>query len=324
MPNERSELLAELVKSALEQGPEKWAGFLDRECASDAALRAEVESLLAQHDGASCFIETPALHLVAESLAGEGAYSAGYLMGDYEILSLVGRGGMGEVYLAQDRKLGRKAALKLIQRGLDSDELVRHFKREENLLASLNHPNIAQLYGGGVNADGSPFFAMEFVEGERLDEYCDKRGLSTRERLQIFRKICSAVTYAHQHLVIHRDLKPANIRVTPEGEPKLLDFGIAKLLDKESGTSGQTITMAVMTPDYASPEQVRGESMTTASDTYSLGVILYELLTGTRPYRLTSRKPSEISRAIMEQEPARPSAAIVANRESKIAARRSR
>jgi len=312
MPDRRAERVAELVKSAVECGPEAWTGFLDEKCGTDPAMRAEIESLLREHEGASRFIETPALHLAAESLVRAGAYRAGQTIGTYEIMSLLGSGGMGEVYLAQDRELHRKVALKLVRRGMASDDMIHHFKCEEQLLASLNHPNIAQLYGGGVNADGIPFFAMEYVEGERLDEYCNERALAIKERLQLFRKVCSAVTYAHQHLVIHRDLKPANIRVTAEGEPKLLDFGIAKLLDSENAQrSGETLTLqGVMTPEYASPEQVRGESMTTASDVYSLGVVLYKLLTGQSPYRTKTNRPDEIVRAITEQEPTRPSTAI--------------
>ncbi len=313
MADTRAARLAELVKSAIERGSEERAAFLDKECESDPAMRAEIESLLEQQEGASRFIEEPALYIAAESLVREGAFRAGQTIGDYEIVSLVGRGGMGEVYLAQDRQLHRKVALKLIRRGMDSEDIVRHFKREEHLLASLNHPNIAQLYGGGVSTDEIPFFAMEYVEGERLDEYCDERGLGTKERLQLFRKVCSAVTYAHQHLVIHRDLKPANIRVTKDGEPKLLDFGIAKLLDSENApSSGQTVTLqGVMTPDYASPEQVKGETMTTASDTYSLGVILYRLLTGQSPYRTKTNRPDEIARAITDQDPERPSTVVL-------------
>jgi len=318
MPDQRAEQVAELVKSAVECGPGQWSAFLDRECEGDPALRAEIESLLLEDEGASQFLEMPALHLAAESLVREGAYRAGQIVGDHEIVSLIGRGGMGEVYLALDRQLHRKVALKLVRRGMASEEMIHHLKREEHLLASLNHPNIAQLYGGGVTADGIPFFAMEYVEGEGLDQYCNGRALATKDRLQLFRKVCSAVTYAHQHLVIHRDLKPANIRVTAEGEPKLLDFGIAKLLDPENAQgSGQTITLqGVMTPEYASPEQVRGETMTTASDVYSLGVVLYRLLTGGTPYRLTSRRPDEVARAITEQEPERPSTAIAKNRHS--------
>ncbi|MEO6969454.1 MAG: serine/threonine-protein kinase, partial [Chthoniobacterales bacterium] len=193
-----------------------------------------------------------------------------------------------------------------------SEEIVRHFEREERLLASLNHPNIAQLYGGGVTADGIPFFAMEHVEGQRLDEHCDERQLAPDERLQLFRKVCAAVTYAHQHLVIHRDIKPANIRVTAEGEPKLLDFGIAKLLEPTTSLGGeQTMTSAgAMTPEYASPEQVRGEAMATTSDVYSLGVVLYKLLTGQSPYRTKTNRAEEIARAITDQVPERPSTAI--------------
>jgi serine/threonine-protein kinase len=312
MPKLRAERVAELVKSAVECGPERWVAFLDKECGSDPAMRAEIESLLQEHDGASQFIEEPALHLAAKSFVSGGAFHAGQIIGDYEIVSFIGSGGMGEVYLAQDRELNRKVALKLVRRGMASEDMIRHFKREEHFLASLNHPNIAQLYGGGVSGDGIPFFAMEYVEGERLDQYCDERGLAAKELLQLFRKVCSAVTYAHQRLVIHRDLKPANIRVTPEGEPKLLDFGIAKLLDSEDAPgSGQTLTLqGVMTPEYASPEQVAGGSITTASDVYSLGVILYKLLTGQSPYRTITNRPQEIAWAITEQEPTRPSTVL--------------
>jgi len=312
MPNERAERLAELVKSAVERGPESRAAFLEEECRSDPAMRAEISSLLQQQEGVSRFIEVPALHFAAESFLGQCALSAGQIIGHYETVSLIGSGGMGEVYLAQDRQLDRRVALKLIRRGLNSEDIIRHFKREEHLLASLNHPNIAQLYGSGLTADGVPFFVMEYVEGQRLDDYCNERKLETKERLQLFRKVCSAVTYAHQRLVIHRDLKPANVRVTAEGEPKLLDFGIAKLIEVENAqSSSMTLTLqGVMTPEYASPEQVRGESMTTASDVYSLGVVLYKLLTGQSPYRTTTNRPDEIMRAITDQAPERPSTAM--------------
>ena len=272
-------------------------------------MHAEVASLLQQQEGVSRFIEVPPLHLAAESFIGQDTFSAGQTVAHYHIVSLIGSGGMGEVYLAQDRKLDRKVALKLVRRALASDDMLRHFKREEHLLASLNHPNIAQLYGSGLTADGVPFFVMEYVEGQRLDDYCNERHLGTEERLQLFRKVCSAVTYAHQRLVIHRDLKPANVRVTAEGEPKLLDFGIAKLIGIANAQSGDmTLTLqGVMTPEYASPEQVRGESMTTASDVYSLGVVLYKLLTGRSPYRTTTNRPDEIMRAITDQAPERPS-----------------
>ncbi|PZR72516.1 MAG: hypothetical protein DLM73_13075 [Chthoniobacterales bacterium] len=309
---ERAQVVAELVESALESEPNRWSAFLDEKCGGDAALRADVDRLLRSHDQVGDFIEEPAYQVAAEIFAGDGSeLGAGQLVGDYRVLSLVGEGGMGEVYLAEDTKLGRKVALKLVKPGLGRANLIHSFHREERILAGLNDPHIARLYGGGVTPDGVPYFVMEYVDGERVDAYCDRHQLNLHDRLYLFRKICSAVAYAHQHLVIHRDLKPSNIRVTKEGEPKLLDFGIAKLLEDETATglTERTITLAgVMTPDYASPEQIRGEAMTTASDVYSLGVILYELLTGSKPYRTKSRRLEEISRAITEQEPVRPSA----------------
>lgn len=307
---ERAQRIAEIVEEALECEPAALPSFLDESCGEDPALRAEVESLLGYQKEAINFIEAPAYQSAAGELAAEGGeLRPGDLLGEYKILSLLGEGGMGEVYLADDLKLHRQVAIKLVKAGFGRANLIRQFQREERILAALTHPNIARLYGGAVSENGIPYFVMEYVEGERFDSYCDRHQLTIPRRLQLFRKICAAVAYAHQHLVIHRDLKPSNIRVTQEGEPKLLDFGIAKLLDDESAQVEQTITLAaVMTPDYASPEQIRGEPMTTASDVYSLGVILYELLTGKKPYRTKSRRLDEISRAVTEQEPTRPSA----------------
>jgi tetratricopeptide (TPR) repeat protein/predicted Ser/Thr protein kinase len=306
-----AERLAEIVEAALERDAADWPSFLDESCGDDLPLWKEVESLLGYQKEATDFIETPAYQNHADSLAEEsGELRPGDLLGEYKIISLLGEGGMGEVYLAEDSNLQRQVAVKLVKAGLGRADLVRHFQREERILAALTHPNIARLYGGAVTQNGLPYFVMEYVEGERLDSYCELRHLTIPERLQLFRKICAAVAYAHQHLVIHRDLKPSNIRVTKEGEPKLLDFGIAKLLDDDTALVEQTITLSnVMTPDYASPEQVRGEPMTTASDVYSLGVVLYELLTGKKPYRTKSRRLEEISRAVSEQEPTRPSTA---------------
>jgi tetratricopeptide (TPR) repeat protein len=309
---ERAQRIAEIVEAALEREAADWPLFLDEACGDDLALRKEVESLLGYQKEATDFIEAPAYQNHAGSLAAEsGERKPGDLLGNYKILSLLGEGGMGEVYLAEDLNLHRQVAIKLVKAGLGRAGLIRHFQREERILAALTHPNIARLYGGAVAQDGLPYFVMEYVEGERLDSYCDLHRLTIPQRLQLFRKICAAVAYAHQHLVIHRDLKPSNIRVTKEGEPKLLDFGIAKLLDDETALTEQTMTLThVMTPDYASPEQVHGEPMTTASDVYSLGVVLYELLTGKKPYRIKGRRLEEISRAITEQEPTRPSAVI--------------
>ena len=300
-------LVAELFDSAIECDTTRRAAFLDQRCGGDAEIRAEVESLLHAAKQSADFMEGGALS--AATTETQGAFTAGEQIGNYEIVSLIGKGGMGEVYLARDRHLQRSVALKLVRGGLDRETLSRRFQREQQLLAGLNHPNIAQLYETGVTADGIPFFAMEYVDGTRLDHFADQSGLDLRGRLRLFQKICGAVAYAHQHLVVHRDLKPANIRVTPEGEPKLLDFGIAKLLDEIAEEAAeQTMTMhRMLTPEYASPEQVRGDPISTASDVYSLGVVLYELLTGIKPYRLTSRNPSELTRAITDEDPVRPS-----------------
>ena len=309
---ENPETLAELVKSALERAPAERAAWLAAACPS-AEMRAEVESLLGFQKQAGAFIERGALEIAAESLTEELLPELRERIGDYKILARIGSGGMGDVFLAEDVNLKRKVALKLVRPGMASPDLLRRFRSEEQILASLNHPNIAHLHGAGAASDATPFFVMEHVEGVPIDQYCREQHLSLRDRLDLFRKVCAAVQYAHQHLVIHRDLKPSNILVTENGEPKLLDFGIAKLLDEEASLSApHTVTVApIMTPDYASPEQVRGENVTTASDVYGLGVLLYELLTGERPYRIKSRRPDEIARAITDREPTRPSIAAL-------------
>jgi non-specific serine/threonine protein kinase/serine/threonine-protein kinase len=314
--SERAQRLAELVKSAVDLSPADWKPFLDKECGSDDAMRAEIESLLKHQKHVDTFIEQPALHLTAETFVRNGEQCVGQIIGEYEVLSLIGSGGMGDVYLAQDRQLHRKAALKLVRLGIGNEEIMRRFQREEFLLASLNHANIAQLYGSGITAEGMPFFAMEYVEGTRIDQFCNENKLSLHSRLELFRKICGAVHYAHQHLVVHRDIKPSNILVTAEGEPKLLDFGIAKIVDADPTLAvARTVTeMKALTPEYASPEQLKGESVTTATDIYSLGVVLYELLTEQRPYRLKTSRPDELSRVICDEEPTKPSVAL-ANRQ---------
>jgi tetratricopeptide (TPR) repeat protein/predicted Ser/Thr protein kinase len=308
----RAERVAEIVERAVELPVEQRRALIGDLCGDDAELRAQVESLLKFQEKARDFIEAPAYQIVSETLIeGDGALKCGQLLGDYKVLSLLGEGGMGEVYLVEDTKLGRKVAIKIVKRGPGSASVLRHSYKEEKILAGLNHANIARLYGAGITPDGLPYFVMEYVDGRLLDDFCRQGHLSIHDRLTLFRKICAVLTYAHQNLIIHRDIKPGNIRVTRDGEPKLLDFGIAKLFDPETSIAAeQTMTFAtVMTPEYASPEQVRGENMTTASDVYSLGVVLYELLTGQRPYRIKSRSPTEIVRAITEQEPTRPSAA---------------
>ncbi|HTL78210.1 MAG TPA: serine/threonine-protein kinase [Candidatus Babeliales bacterium] len=309
----RSDSVAQLVEAALECNPQERAQFLEKACPDDPELRAEVESLLCFQQQAERLMQKPAYEMSAAIFPEEGLeLAAGDIVDGYRVLSLLGEGGMGEVYLAEDLKLERRVALKVVKHGVGSPGILRHSRKEQKILAGLNHPNIARLYGTGSTPSGSPFFVMEYVEGERLDDYCRNHDLSIPERLALFRKVCGAVSYAHQNLVIHRDIKPANIRVTPEGEPKLLDFGIAKLLDPETSVLAEsTMTVAaLMTPEYASPEQVRGENITTASDVYALGIVLYELLIDRRPYVITSRNPAEIARIITEQEPVRPSAAV--------------
>jgi len=313
MQPDRAERVAEIVERALEVEIGQRGPLIVDSCGGDQDLFVEVASLLQFQEKARDFIEKPAVEKVAEILVeGPGELKPGDTLDHYQIVSLIGEGGMGEVYLAKDNSLGRKVAIKLLRFGLGTTNIIRRFHEEERILAGLTHPNIAQLYGGAVTPGGLPYFVMEYVDGSRLDDYCCDHQLPVRERLKLFRKVCAAVAYAHQRLVIHRDLKPANVRVTSDGEPKLLDFGIAKLLDPATATLPElTITSAsVMTPLYASPEQIRGEQMTTTSDVYSLGVLLYELLTGQKPYKIENRSATNIMRAIAEQEVARPSTVV--------------
>jgi eukaryotic-like serine/threonine-protein kinase len=252
--------------------------------------------------------------------AGDAYAMIGQRLGAYQIVARLGGGGMGSVYRAERVEgFEQQVAIKLIKRGMDSDALVRRFKSEIHFQAALGkHPNIAKLLDAGTIPDGRPYFVMEYVDGQRIDEYCDRGRLDIPARLRLFDRVCDAVQFAHERAVIHRDLKPGNILVTAEGVPKLIDFGIAKLMDPESaigapdGLDQLTRTgELVLTPDYASPEQVQGEPATTASDVYALGVVLYQLLTGRRPYRLKTRTTSEIFQAICEQAPERPSLAVV-------------
>src|SRR5439155_11435168 len=233
-------------------------------------------------------------------------------IGSYRIVRELGRGGMGVVYLAERDDAGFKktVAIKVLSR--DSHVMQRRFRTETQILAGLEHPGIARLYDGGSTDEGLSYIVMEYVAGENIVAYCDAHQLSIAERLRLFRRVCDAVQYAHQSFIVHRDLKPSNILVTAEGEPKLLDFGIAKLLNPElaGGPVEETMEMTrLLTPQYASPEHVRGQPVTTASDVYSLGVILYELLTGARPYRVTSaQSTAEIERVVCETDAALPSA----------------
>jgi serine/threonine-protein kinase len=308
---ERWQRIQELFHQTLEREPPERDRFLAAACGDHADLEAEVRDLIAAGDGAGGRIER-AIHGTFELAAADrGATRAKLRIGPYQVLRQVGRGGMSTVYLAEraDEHYRKRVAIKVVRRGMDTQDILSRLRRERQILAALDHPLIARLLDGGNTGDGLPYFVMEYIDGEPIDRYCDRRRLTISRRLELFRDVCSAVQYAHRNLVIHRDIKPSNLLVTADGVPKLLDFGIAKLLDPE--LSAPTATgMRLLTPEYASPEQVRGEPLTTATDVYSLGVLLYELLTGRRAYRVDGARGRELERLICEVEPERPSAAL--------------
>ncbi len=288
--------------------------MLRTECDGDVSLRAEIDSFLAFENSAVDFIAEPAIASAAEFFADAVPLASvtGHLLGPYRLISELGHGGMGTVYLAERvDEYEKKVAIKVVRRGLAAEELLTRFRHERQILATLDHPNIAKLLDGGTTEDGSPFIVMDYIEGLPLDDYCQQHRPTINARLLLFSSVCSAVAYAHRNLVIHRDLKPSNIIVTADGIPKLLDFGIAKLLAPDSPfATEQTATIArVMTPQYASPEQIRGLHVTTASDIYSLGVLLYKLLSGVLPYQLKTLTPNEIEHVVCEKEAERPSTA---------------
>jgi tetratricopeptide (TPR) repeat protein/tRNA A-37 threonylcarbamoyl transferase component Bud32 len=276
-----------IFHAALDIPAEQLLEFLDERCAGDASLRREVESLLAAHQRADGFIDEPVASLDVAALEDDEAdRMVGQSIGHWEILKRIGSGGMGAVYLARraDRQYEHQVALKLIKRGMDTEAMLRRFRNERQILAGFDHPNIARLLDGDTTADGLPYFVMEYVEGLPIDLYCDGRALSVDERLRLFREVCAAVSYAHRRAVIHRDLKCSNILVSGDGVPKLLDFGIARFLQPGAAAEEATqVGLRALTPEFASPEQVRGEPVTTASDVYSLGVVLYRLLAGRLP-----------------------------------------
>ena len=315
MTPERWQQVKEIVRAVLEREPHEWATFLDGACQGDTALREEVASLLAVRPQAEGFMESPAYEVAQGWSAGAPEDPlVGRSLGPYKILREIGRGGMGAVYLAEraDDEYQKQVAIKVAARGLIHPPGLQRFRHERQILAALDHPNIAKLLDGGTTAQGVPYFVMDYIDGRPIDEYCDQHRLSVDERLALFRTVCAAVHNAHQNLIVHRDLKPSNILVTADSTVKLLDFGIAKLL--EGGPSGAaaepTQGLRLMTPDYASPEQVRGQPITTASDVYTLGVLLYRLLSGHSPYQLQGRPLLEVKKIICEEEPKKPSAAV--------------
>ena len=308
-PQESARRARELFEAVMDLPPSERTPYLDHACQGETRLRQEVEELLKFFDSSQTDEVLPRLlgELPRASLVGEQ-------VGPYHIRREIGEGGMGMVYLAEREDVGKRVALKLVRFGrLAASEQVERFLLERRVLARLEHPNIARLLDAGVTEHGLPYFVMEYVDGMSITQFCDERRLSINDRLTLIRQVCSAVHYAHRSLVVHRDLKPSNIFVTRDGEVKLLDFGIAKLLGEgDGGESPLTVAGATMlTPDYASPEQIRREPITTASDVYSLGVVLYELLSGHRPYRFSRRSAAEVEQVVCETEPGKPSAAVL-------------
>ncbi len=311
--------LSELFNELVDLSAAARAARLAELGAGDPALRSDLERLLAEVEDPGV-LDAPAVEAFSALLESvdpaEPEEVLGQRVGPYRIVEELGRGGMGVVYLAEraDGQFEQRVALKLVKRGLDTDEVLARFRRERQILARLEHQAIARLYDGGATEDGRPYFAMEFVEGEPVTAYCDAHALPIEERLQLFRRVCEAVEHAHRNQVVHRDLKPSNILVTESKDLKLLDFGVAKFLSK--GTEGHgtptltRISSRPMTPEYAAPEQVLGQPVSPATDVYALGIVLYELLSGRRPYRLAERSETEVQRTILEVEPPRPSAVV--------------
>ncbi|MGA7415587.1 MAG: serine/threonine-protein kinase, partial [Bryobacteraceae bacterium] len=308
--------LDELFYAASEMDAPERAAFIANSCGDDGVLRAELEALLRASEYTHGFLQKP-LNEAARSVV-EGTDQTGQLIGRYRVIRELGEGGMGRVYLAvrADEQYQQRVAIKIMHGGLvPSNTMLLRFRTERQILANLQHPNIARLLDGGVTEAGLPYLVMEYVDGIPINKYCE--GRSIEERLRLFRTVCNAVEYAHANLVVHRDIKPLNILVTADGTPKLLDFGIAKLLDPNftGAPAGQRTyaTDRLMTPEYASPEQILGEPVTTATDVYALGTLLYELLAGAQPFGAQKLSPLAFARYITEVDPEPPSAAAARN-----------
>jgi serine/threonine protein kinase len=287
-----------LFLEALDQPPDARIAWVLAQCSDDTPMGEAVLALLRAHADNDSFLETPAAALSADMVPGAAPIPG--RIGAYRLLRELGRGGMGTVWLAtrDDGEFQQQVAIKLIKRGMDTDAIVSRFRHERQILAGLEHPNIARLLDGGTTDDGLPYFVLEYVDGLTVREFAASRSLRVADILALLRTICAAVEYAHRNFVVHRDLKPGNILVTSDGVPKLLDFGIAKLLDAAPTPSNTTpATVAAFTPEYASPEQRGGAAVTTATDVYSLGVVLYELFAGERPREHAPVAPSDVARA---------------------------
>ncbi|NJL29576.1 MAG: serine/threonine protein kinase, partial [Thermoanaerobaculia bacterium] len=297
MDHERWQRIEAIVDLALDLETAERATFIERACDSDGELRSRVVAFLAAEEAASGFLETPVEAQMGGLVmaATEALPEERLEVGPYRLVRELGRGGMGSVFLAEraDGQFEQRVALKLIKRGMDSEAILRRFLAERQILARLEHANVARLLDGGISRDDRPYFAMEYVEGEPIARWCDERRLAIEPRIALFLQVCAAVEHAHRHLVVHRDLKPSNILVTEDGQVKLLDFGIAKLLAER----GMALTLthhdtAPMTPEYAAPEQVSGEPVTTQTDVYALGLLLYELFSGRRACQICEHTPT--------------------------------
>jgi eukaryotic-like serine/threonine-protein kinase len=325
MSGESWEEVEAIFASAAELGPAERAALIEARCSGRPELRAEVESLLASHDGVGRFLDTASMGSDRKG-AESPADLSGRMIGRYRLLERVAEGGMGVVYRAErtEDEFREQVAVKLIAVPLHSVDALRRFRTERQILATLNHPDIVTLLDGGVTDDGQAYLAMKYVEGVPITEYCVERRLQLFDRVRLFQRVCAAVQHAHQNAIVHRDLKPANILVTLDGMPKLLDFGVAKLVDSTGSAVEATATSLLrpMTPNYASPEQLRGLPATTACDIYALGVLLYELVAGVRPYETAGRPLDELLETVVHREPPRPSAA--AARAARISPREAR
>ncbi|MEO0425556.1 MAG: serine/threonine-protein kinase [Pseudomonadota bacterium] len=323
MTPEQWEHVCTLFEAAIPLPQEERDAFVASLVEEPDPVRRELQGLLAEHDdGAPSILATQLGEAAGDWAAAEANAERLTPIGPYQPERVLGRGGMGVVYLASraDGQFDQRVALKLVKQGLDSEATRRRFLFERQVLARLQHPGIARLLDGGVSEDGQAYFAMEYVEGESLFTYVERHGLSLEARLRLFVQVCDAVEYAHRNLIVHRDLKPGNILVTEDGEPRLLDFGIAKWLEEGDGANERApvtqTSMALLTPEYGAPEQLMHEPITAATDVYALGGILFELLTGRRPYDLGRRSPVEIYEAVLREQPVRPSTALVTGPES--------
>jgi hypothetical protein len=312
-PPERWELIQRIFLAAVDLPVEERLVFLDQSCEGDAALRSEVESLLRAESPAT----TPLADYKEAIAAGLGSLFAhsrarGLRIGAYRLIREIGRGGMGSVYLASrdDSQYELEVAIKLVRPGLDTDFILERFRRERQILARLSHPNIARLLDGGTTEEEIPYLVMEYVDGPRITSYAEQKSLSVENRLRLFQQVCSAADYAHRSFIVHRDIKPGNILVDQTGVPKLLDFGISKLLHSTPQDTQDGQGAIIGTPDYASPEQIVGQPVTPLSDVYSLGAVLYELLTNQRPHRIEQRNPEALERAVCQEPVVLPSMAV--------------